>query len=531
MPSIISVGISESLLADFEALRDTSSVSGKKYHTKTIDRLSQYICCRNYAKLSLELCYLVWAVVNYKRDSAALLNFFWIDEAITPSAFRKAFEHSHQAEWLPSDSKIYIDEMGLCIQFKYSKFVISATRISLLSAFLELLTTHIHHLLDELEANLMGADEKSIKQHANTLQKQIYDWLKAHLPSAKVQQRFRHIEQWTQKQAPEGKFDDHKVIRFWQDSRDIDGYVKYTSALEDVIDYELAKKSLLQAHEAQHALSLDEYAQIVSQDEISLYESASNIFEAFEKTPLSSTPKFLSSKQIGLVLPHITVANLNDSLPLSAWRASVFGQWQSQLIQLSRSTQIQDKTHERSHPIESYETHYQQLVSLKKAIKLTLLSCVAVLYNKKSLACLSVLDWVLQDLIDAAQLSALRLFFQANITEESAKGTNELFVMLKRWQLEKPVLNKVFNLAQDALRKNNKQGFKDWHKYDEDAYLEGSQQLVNLDVLVTKAISTFVSSVGETTKEISILEACVVNFSADLCIFTEELKLRHRGAI
>lgn len=539
MPNIITVGISESLLADFEALKDTPAYSGNevqgdkfiknKYHEKTIERLAQYICCRNYAKLTLELSYLAWAIINFKREHAAMLSFFWIDETIAPQKFRKAFEQSEQATWLPHGATLSIDEIGLCINFKQSKFVISATRVSLLSAFLELLATHIKGVLDDFEISLLGGDEKTIKKHANHLQKKIYEWLKDQLPSAKVQQRFRHIDHWYKGLNTDRHFSDQDVLNFWKDSRNVEGYVRFASALEDVLDYELAKRALLQSFEAQNSLALEDYAQIVTQDEISLYESSAPIFEALETSSLSNTPKFLSAKQAELAMPHVAVIKANLNIGLSAWRNSVFGQWQSQLIQLSRSGI--DKTSQKySQPQESYTSHYGALVNLKKAIKLSLLSCVAVLYNKQSLSCLTVLDLVLEELIDGSQLEALRKFLASNISTQELQQTKLLFQKIKQWQLQKPVLNKVFDLAQQTLKKNNKQGFKDWQNYDEDCYITGIQQLLSLDKMISQAIACIALD-NQSKENVQAIEGYEQNFIADLCIFIEEFKLRHQDVL
>ncbi len=533
MPNIISAGISESLLADFEALKDTPCANGTKYHEKTIDRLAQYICCRNYARLTLEMSYLAWAVINFKRDDAALLRFFWVDESITPVAFRSAFERCEQASWLPVNTKLSIDETGLCIDFNQQRFVISATRVSLLSAFLELIATHIEGVLDDFETALLGVDEKSVKLYASKLQKQLYEWLKEHLPSAKVQQRFRHIDQWYQGLDSDRKLSDQDVISFWKASQGIEGYVKYSSALEDVLDYELAKMSLQQSYEAQHGLALEEYAQIVTQDEVSLYESSSHIFESLENLTLAGAPKFLSSKQLSLAIPHISIAKVNTNLAKSAWRNSIFGLWQSQIIQFSRNVKATSSNDDIKRPKDDYLGHYEALISLRKAIKLSLLSCVAILYNKQSLTCLSLLNVVLEDLVDASQLSILKQFLEKNINELDNQQAELRFKKLKQWQLQKPVLNKVFDTAQQALKKNNKAGFKDWQDYDEDLYLDGVQQLVSLDKLVANAISAFSKTIAlpKDTQENLILEACKQNFNADLCIYIEEFKQRHRDVL
>ncbi|MEQ3653895.1 MAG: hypothetical protein ABNH33_11265, partial [Glaciecola sp.] len=89
----ISFGVSSTLQADFDLLRETPNLLGDaKYTQKTIDKLAQYIVCRNYGKLCLELCYLCWPIVKYGRQGQALLDFFWLQEVISPKGFRASIE-------------------------------------------------------------------------------------------------------------------------------------------------------------------------------------------------------------------------------------------------------------------------------------------------------------------------------------------------------------------------------------------------------------------------------------------------------
>lgn len=90
MSKIIEYGVSATLQAEFEMLRDTLSMrqyqekqanktetfQQYKYATKTIDKLAQYLLCRNYGKACLELAYLCWPIVRHQEHSKGLLHFF-----------------------------------------------------------------------------------------------------------------------------------------------------------------------------------------------------------------------------------------------------------------------------------------------------------------------------------------------------------------------------------------------------------------------------------------------------------------------
>jgi hypothetical protein len=135
---MIDYGVSASLQAEFEMLRETQSIglqedcaskqynSIKKYSAKTIDKLAQYILCRNYGKACLELAYLCWPIVRHQEYSKGLLDFFWIDETISPRKFRERMQELAQAEL--SAPVVSINEIGLVLSTGPQSFVISATR-------------------------------------------------------------------------------------------------------------------------------------------------------------------------------------------------------------------------------------------------------------------------------------------------------------------------------------------------------------------------------------------------------------------
>ena len=146
--SLALYGVSAELIAAFDGLRETPGISGPKYRQKDIDNLSQMILCRNYGKATLELSYLLQAILMCKRsgDSTARglgnsttqeiwLNFFWLEESITPKRFRAAFDVIPE----PVQAYLQLNEQGLTIRLPTCEFTLSPTRIATLASFLEFL--------------------------------------------------------------------------------------------------------------------------------------------------------------------------------------------------------------------------------------------------------------------------------------------------------------------------------------------------------------------------------------------------------
>lgn len=541
MPNIISAGVSEDLLADFQALRETPSMANftsqeqdridKKYPHKTINQLATYICCRNYASLSLELSYLSWAIVNLNPEQGSLLQFFWLNESIKPVQVRQAFSDCEKAQCLPSNCGLCLTDLGIQINFGNREFTISATRVNLLAAFLELLVTHFVGLLDTIENALIGSSEKEIKSLASDLQKRIYEWLKPRLATANLQQRFRYLDHWldTYQYNTRSKniINDEVALAFWQQSYAQEGYVKYTSAVDDIVEYKLALDSVEQSYKAQHGISFEEYAEVINEDEQSLfesvYESSADLFSHALFTELTQFPKYLSAKQYSLLMPFIHINQVNTECILTPWRYSVFGQWQSQLIQASRASKGQYS----AAPDIQYKQLSDSLMKIKQANKITILAIVAVLYEKRSFACMEVLRGAIDGILDAEQREALTIFLTQSLSQIHGNSDEMAFTKLTQWRLKNPVLNKVFSVAQQALKKNNRAGFVDFDCLDEQEFIHGANRLIALN----KMISTVFKQIRLHLKPLKTTQCDSIDeiYLSDLCIFKVEFEKRHKG--
>lgn len=544
MTNIIEYGVSATLQAEFEMLRDTLSmrecqekqaskaetIHQYKYATKTIDKLAQYLLCRNYGKACLELAYLCWPIVRHQEQSKGLLHFFWIEEAITPTHFRHAIAPLTKLN--SCAPLVSLNEMGVVIRSAKQTFTISASRVMLLSALLELLVSNIQGTLEDIEGYLSTSDEKCVAKLASYLQKKLYEFLKAHLPTANLQQKYRYIHQWVSENSDTEKLDDNAVLKFWTSSINEEGYVKFESALVDIIDYQFAYEQVKVAREIAHGqtdLPIDGLDNIADEDKPNnaawLYRS---VFEANGEilTPptwLVDQPKFVTKKEYAYIALLFELRQSTTQFPLSVMRTEVFGRWQNAIIQHRRDKNVVviDK------PDQDYVMYLQRLNGWRKQAANTLLCCAAILYEYKDVRCLTVLSQGVGLLVERKEKAEFRQMLQ-RLFDVNKKDTGKpelTFAHISRWLLQSQTLNSFFGLAKKALAKNNRTGFKGNNDYHvADIYEQGAEQIAQGAKLIHDLNDAVFQQIDNKNQQFGSLEAI---FRSDLFIFKSELVKRH----
>ncbi|MDT0581200.1 MULTISPECIES: hypothetical protein [Alteromonadaceae] len=527
----ISFGVSSTLQADFDLLRETPNLLGDaKYTQKTIDKLAQYIVCRNYGKLCLELCYLCWPIVKYGRQGQALLDFFWLQEVISPKGFRASIEgmiEQHfstlsSEERLSAKPSIKLDEVGLKITPQQQSFTVSATRIAVLSAFLEWLSSYFSGFIEELELNLNTDSEAQVKKVASLLQQRIYALLKEHLPSANVQQKFRFIHEWKRSNSADVRFNDKQVLQFWQAAFQQEGYVKYQSALLDVLDYDLACELNQNKLKVERANNIDEAffdfqgGELEPQMGASLFELYTDCIDGIaDMSRLTQQPKLISKQQYQDVALLLEQQESIHRLSLSLLRATVFSPWQAKIIQRSRQKDIHSTNSnvtDLRQPALDYDAYALVLDKWIKNACAAMLSCVGILYEKKDARCLGALLITLSHMLDEQSKRTLD-----NVVR-SAKIRDLTFSGVSAALLQNPLLNKHMQLAMQHLKANNRDGFRKGSEYaDADIY---SSAINNLHQCMS-TIGKFKKATASVRNE--------ENYRSDLFIFFSEFEKRHGG--
>ncbi|BDX06373.1 hypothetical protein [Planctobacterium marinum] len=516
--------VSESLQGVFQGLKDTQGLDGeKKYRSDDVHRLAQYLVCRNYGNPCLELSYLCWAIVQHSTVSgeqgSKLLSFFWVDECIKPRRVRAAFAEPWQDT--SQNHSITLAEQTLDINIRGNLFQISPTRVGVLAALLDFVATIDPKIVYSLESALLYGDEKQVKQQASALQKLIYHFIAEHLPTAQAQNKFRVITQWlTENEMCAETLCDDALLRFWQAqcvACPVEGFVKYTSAMDECLSYLNASKAAQAQMQSQNALSIgsDTDAGEIAADTLfaSLFEELS---VKYDYGALAQTPKCLTqsqSKQLNLLAYF---APFQSRFLRTLLRYQVFGYWQGVLIQANRNkTEIAEKL---QHPdVLDYHDCSQELESLQDVMADAAL-CLTYVFSASG-----SLHWVgLNHLLaDISLPEPILERIQADVLTTCHDADQDFSNVISEISLQFAEIRDLFHKAERAFKANNKAGFKTLpdiallDEYTESAHLlQQSHQLL-----------------ASTIKRLQPLKLTFSeNFASDLCIFQQTMKQLYGGA-
>ncbi|MCJ8293946.1 MAG: hypothetical protein MJK15_06020 [Colwellia sp.] len=528
-------GVSESFNVLIESLRDTPGLADKKFRLADVNKLAQYLVCRNYGKACLELSYLAWAVVNYPTKSIAnapLLEFFWVDESITPARFRQAFEQPYQAETI----NIALNKSGLALTFPSQSFLISPTRVGLLAVLLEVVVTLAPQQLTTIEQRLKGThNDQAIKALSSDLQKQIYQFLAEHLIPAQQQRRFRYVSQWLDKRNAEDSsvsthvLNDETILSFWQYAVLDDtspGYKLYASAFYGVMDTHQA------IQQAKQALALDnagtigfnteagEYSPDVIQE--LLFSQSSDIQDY---RWLCETPKFLTKAQWGFIESITQHHAYSKILALSFARLAVFGQWQAALVQAKRKSPLIVLQKLADLPQQNYLQYQQKLVTLQQIMTQVIMAISYIFYSHQdsrylgfSLALMphseakKIRCWF-EEKVNALSQAALTTDNDSNIGADTKNINKVLFTQSKKILMQSLELKRIIQTSRAAFNANNKEGFQSLPGEELlDIYQDGYDGITHCQHIVQSCIEKLSHS-WLTSND------CEVNYCSDVSIF------------
>jgi hypothetical protein len=534
---IASNGVSESFSVFIDSLRDTPGLSDKKFRFADVNKVAQYLVCRNYGKACLELSYLAWAVVNYPTKSitnAPLLDFFWINEQFTPARFRQAFAQPHQID----TTNIALNKLGLALTFSSQhSFIISPTRVGLLAVLLEMLVTLAPEQLSIIEQRFKGVhNEKAvnvIKAISSDLQKQLYQFLGEHLIPAQEQRRFRYVSQWLDKcntnenTAHTQLINDETVLSFWQYAafdETSPGYKLYASALYGVID---THKAIQQAKDT---LALDNAGSIGFNTEAGEY-SPDVIQEILfndsschqDYSWLCHTPKYLTKTQWSFIEPLIQHHAYSKTLALSFARLAVFGQWQSALVQAKRKSPMSVLQKLTDLPQQNYLQYQQRLVMLQQVMAQVVMAISDIFYSHQDSRYLGV-SLTLMPQADAQKIRhwferKMQAISQTSFSADTEINTDQinkaLFTESQKLLMQSLELKKIIQANKKAFNANNKDGFQHLPSIDLlDTYQEGYDGLAHCQKLVqlcNKQLSHYWLTPND----------CEANYRSDTSIFKD----------
>ncbi len=491
--SLALYGVSAELIAGIDGLREAPGISGPKYRQKDIDNLSQMILCRNYGKATLELSYLLLAVFLCKQTKKGStqkvwLDFFWLEEAITPKRFRAAFDD------IPESVQPYLslNEQGLTIRLLNGEFSLSPTRIATLASFLEFLVYVDPAVLQQGALFDLGGEippskyesiyEPIAKTLASNLQKILYRYLADHLQPAQQQRRFRHLWAWlSEYQNRQGQesniaINDAVILTFWKQATegndDSLGFRRYRTVAENFFDLRVAMQCVEAQQNVTHSMDIELPPEVLQQ------VLTTSDGDCLDVTPLTKTPKFLTKQQAETCQPITEVGDTASVMALTIMRMRCFGDWQASLVQALRN---KSNDHLREllsdeKQVLTYSEYRKEIIQLQKAFEQASASGLHVLLHCQVAEAFGL---VLQRLDEVALKNVRDILSVCFDGEPSALSTE--VAILAHWPdllLRVPALNHLVQQFQKAFKANNRQGFKVLSEnMDGDVYLDGVQRL------------------------------------------------------
>lgn len=209
---------SEELRAAIACIMDATAMDGgPRYSQRVISALTRIIVCRAYAKPTLEISHLIAGISD---KTGRFEHILWGVDRASPVSFRIFLQEMD----LPN-SGARLTNQGIVNLVDDHEFQISFGRMPLLAALVEFLITAFgYERVDELTAPIRSQsfNEQDISDVANALQRELYAYLKDHLPPAHRQKRDRHFLSYVDDQSGNRSgadaITDNIVLAYWQDS-------------------------------------------------------------------------------------------------------------------------------------------------------------------------------------------------------------------------------------------------------------------------------------------------------------------------
>ena len=457
-------GVSDELIGLLAALRETASMltPHDKFAPADINDLSQAIICRNYGHSCLRLSYLLCGVVlvaNSRGQSNPLLQVFWLDEMVTAKRFREYFAGTE----LPN---LVFDGSFLKFSFDGESFDISPIQVGYLSAFLEFFVNVIPNILTKAEEQLAKASAKAVKGFATELQTELYQFLKSHLSEAQDMRRFRFISNWLTQQQCE--VSDVSVLHFWQQVAISDddglGFKRFRTVADNFGSYVQAVAIGNSKKALSYCASIGYEADDGELNPEHLEHLINDNDDGLDVEWLGGNPKFLSKQQLVLIEPILTAGIARDKIPLTLLRASVFGDWQAQIIQATRN-KAKDKNAVADKLEQGCESDYHQYVihlkKLKDDIKKVQSALLHIFASLEQGEFFSQAAFVLeQALLDKLQQQLVDCHKQIEGHGMYELAVEQFFKQLAAFRLQNPEINEPLTEAQKMFNANNKVGFK-----------------------------------------------------------------------
>jgi hypothetical protein len=529
---LIEEGKSGELIAVFQAVQETTINDLPKFSRKTCHELARSIACRSYGTALVELCYMLVAASACDRIGGRFESFFWDSGAARASAFRAYLQ---AAEPLPDG--IAADGAGVTVVTGDDTFTVTYGRMPFLSAMVEFLMTALgYEVLDEQVRPLLGGvpSRASITETANAISRQLYDYLKDHLPTAHTQRKTHELLDFLGARGTGSGpdlVDDPGILEFWLgysaeadergDFKTYQGVFEAAVQLRRVLQYAFERYQMTGARSIGADREAGEIDPAAIEEAVAAMEEAVEPLQRLAESPLDEI-KFLNGREAGLAGDVALGPGVAPALAHSVLRNAVFGKAQNRITNALRHGGLDDGLIDGA-PEADYNRQLKSYGDLLGRVETTLL---AVFYGLAHGRRAETIDLVLA-LRPDIDLAGLKDSDEPEWEDDNVvllhatSAVDRFFDGLAETGRKTGPLGKLMGEARKAFRGNARQGFSEDDLGDDDildGYVDGASALLALH----KELSDFVDGAGRIDWP--------DHFDRDTSIFHQHFRILYGGA-
>ncbi len=406
---------SDELGAIFEAIAQATVNDGPRFTPDVSRRLARDIVCRTYAGAIYELCHLAHAA-DQAFGAQGFETLFWGNGPARAQEFRVQFESALSGSGSGSGrcQTLTMDRNGIRIAYPDGDFTTSFGRMGYLAAVMEFLVSAIGYA--GLDTALRGANTQAVtmasRSHAaSAITREVYAFLKPHLPSVHAQRKFRLLMSFLGNRQGGGvgpeDLDDQAVLDFWvfaSTSADTNvdfrtfktvfqGFIRLRDALAAAREQAAIKAAVPLGPDREHG-EIDPAEIDTALDQI---ETRRAPFEQL-RTPPASAVKFLNKRETAAIEIIVEAGEAALAMPLSVMRAEIFGAVQARITQSLRNRAALPPTGTSTaptpvanHGIPSYRDYARRIDETRDHLEDILLASFHVLASARHSAAITVL--------------------------------------------------------------------------------------------------------------------------------------------
>jgi len=346
---LLEAGKSAELVAAFRCIEEAEADGQPRFAPAAVRELGRIVTCRTYGPVVHELAHLAAAalVVDPKGGYERL---FWASGPARPARFAAFFAGRNLGDGRPG-GRVARTDNGIAVSYVDGSFGVAFGRMPVLAALIEFLVPAIGYAELDRALRPLGrpeATKKAVSEAANALSRMIYDYLKAHLPSAQTQRKFQALTGFLEGRRGDGftgdALADEDALAFWLDDgahgqADFKTYLAVHKAFAALVRA-LAHAGGRASVEGARAIGTDRAAGEVEPDHL---RSLADAIEQDERNPLDDLAeppaaliKFLNATERRALALLAETGRIARRLPLSQLRAELLAPVQDRMVEAQR---------------------------------------------------------------------------------------------------------------------------------------------------------------------------------------------------